>query len=655
MTNDKAAELLAAVRAVENGERSAASFFTEPAPAARPPQQAQAPAEQAPAVRRPAAAGPALRELLAEGGAPAALAAPAAEALGEGAAEALAEDPWRLLAVPGVGPEQADTFARALLGEEAGPAEPRRSAALVGWLLERAALRGHSALAPADLSRGLAEHAVPDPEAAVREAIESGAVLAFEDSLDAGPAPRTGGAAEEAEEEEQPVRMLLGLDRYALAEESLADGLARLLATLGSPAADEPDAPRSGADWDAAASSAGPGSTAELVRAVAGSGLVVHTGGEEARREPAALVAAAAGQGLRVRAAAHSPEGRARLAALVREAPATGPAAPPDEAAYAVTVAGLLAGHEGPARDEEGRWPLDLLVLQDAQLLDAETAAAVVESLPEGARLVLSGDPMLLGAAGPGNVLGDVLASRACPHVASRTPDPGPIGELVSGVGAGEWEAVEAPGREVVIVPVAAPGEAVHRSVQLVADSVPRALGVASEDTEVIALGHGGAAGTRALNAALKQQLNPGPGRFDGFDPGDRVAYSPSPGHTSVGTVSAASEDGLVIETASGTETVPRARLAGVLRHGWAITAHQAAGVRWPAAVVVVPGDAVEALTREWVYTAFSRAETHLSVVHGAVEALPQVVADRRMPERTTRLRTLLTRSMALAAADAQS
>lgn len=113
--------------------------------------------------------------------------------------------------------------------------------------------------------------------------------------------------------------------------------------------------------------------------------------------------------------------------------------------------------------------------------------------------------------------------------MASRTPDPGPIGELVSGVGIGELNQVEAPGKEVVIVPVRDAGEAVHRTVQLVADSVPRAIGIPAEQTQVITPGHGGAVGTRALNTALKERLNPGPGRFGGFDPGDRVVHSPRP------------------------------------------------------------------------------------------------------------------------------
>ncbi|OMI37197.1 hypothetical protein SPAR_22327 [Streptomyces sparsogenes DSM 40356] len=383
------------------------------------------------------------------------------------------------------------------------------------------------------------------------------------------------------------------------------------------------------AGWEAAAAAAPSPSAAELIRAVAGHGLVAHTGGEAARAEPAALVAAAGSLGLRAYAAAHTEDGRRRLAELI------------DDAA-AVTVAGLLAGQEGPGRDEDGALALDLIAVLDAPQLDVETAAMLVESLPDGARLVLSGDPGVLWSAGPGKVFADLLAARRCPQVVSRTPDPGPIGELVSAIGIGELNQVEAPGKEVVIVPVRDAGEAVHRTVQLVADSVPRALGVPSEHTQVITPGHGGAVGTRALNAALKERLNPGPGRFGGFDPGDRVAYVPAPGRALPGTVVSADAEGLHLDCAGTAVVVPREQVADTVRPGWALTAHQAVGTRWPAAVVVLPQDAAAGLTRAWVYTAFSRGERHLSVVHGADAALARAVAEIPATERTTRLRSLL-------------
>ncbi|MFJ8696221.1 ATP-dependent DNA helicase [Streptomyces roseolilacinus] len=612
----RAADLLAAVRAVESGEKPPAAFEGSPAPAA-PRRTAPPPAAPPrPRTGQPVPAGPrvvapqavaAARAVLAEGGAPETLAVRAAEVLGEAAGELLREDPWRLLAVPGVRPEQADGFARALLGAECGPGDARRTDALVGWLLEHAALRGHTALEETAVRAALAERSVPDPEEAVRHAVAEGAVLDFRDEEDEEEPDGEAEPVAEAEAGKSPV--LLGLDRYALAEESLADGLARLA--------------RSGPDprWARAA-------PPELARAVAAQGLVAHTGGEAARAEPVALARAARDLGLRAAVAVHSENGRRGLG------PEVG----------AVTVAALLSGADGPGRDEDGAFALDLLVVLDAPQLDVEAAATLVESVPDGCRLVLSGDPHVLPSAGAGRVFGDLLAARVCPQVVSRTPDPGPIGELVSAVGVGELLQVDAPGREVVIVPVRDAGEAVHRAVQLVADSVPRALGVPVEQTQVITVGHGGSAGTRALNAALKQRLNPGPGRFGGFDPGDRVAYAEAPGRTLQGRVVSADAEGLHLDCEGRPErvVVPKDRVESAVRHGWALTAHQAAGMRWPAAVVVLPGDAVGGLSRAWVYTAFSRGERHLSVVHGVDQALARAVAEVPDQERVTRLRGLL-------------
>lgn len=601
-----AADLLAAVRAVESGEKADTAFFDSPAPAPRRaaptaepvrhrvPQPVQAPRATAPETVTT------VQTVLAEGGAPEALAAQVARVLGEQAADVLREDPWRLLSVPGVRPEQADGFARALLGAECGPGDERRAAALVAWELERAALQGHTALESSAVRAALAERSVPDPGEALQQAIAEGAVLVFQDGVE-----ETEQAADGEESEQPAVPVLLGLDRYALAEESLADGLARLA--------------KAGADarWDAA-------DPTELIPAVAASGLVLHTGGEAARAEPVAVAEAARALGLRAVVAVHSENGSRRL----------GPAA--------VTVSGLLSGAEGPGRDEDGAFALDLLVVLDAAQLDVESAAMLVESMPDGSRLVLSGDPGVLCSAGAGRVFADVLAARVCPQIASRTPDPGPIGELVSGVGIGELNQVAAPGKEVVIVPVRDAGEAVHRTVQLVADSVPRAIGVPTEQTQVITVGHGGSAGTRALNAALKERLNAGPGRFGGFDPGDRVAYTPALGRTLTGTVVSADAAGLHLDCDGTPVVVPKERVESAVRHGWALTAHQAAGMRWPAAVVVLPGDAAQGLSRPWVYTAFSRAERHLSVVHGVDQALPRAVAEVASQHRTTRLRTLL-------------
>ncbi|MDQ0311891.1 hypothetical protein J2S46_006447 [Kitasatospora herbaricolor] len=644
-------------------------------------------------------------EVLTAGGAPADFAGAAVAELGEGAAELLRADPWAVLALPGVRPEQADGFARGLLGAEAGPGDTRRARALVPWLLEQAALRGDSAVEIGEVATGLERLGLPEPAAALQAVVEDGLVMPFQDEL-TGPEARAATTGSD-EDDEPPTRTLLALERLALAEESLADGLVRVMSTFvpGEDAetaapdapdeADEPNEAEEAADlggepsgagaepaaagrdqndapgteradgdgdgdgdgdslagagggteaatgtippapgpaaWEAAAAAAPSSSATALIRAVADSALVAHTGGEASRAEPAALLHAARGLGLRAWAATWTDQGRQSLAGLL----------PAGAAPDVVTLADLLAGAAGPGRSGDGTLALDLLIVLDAPLLDAELAATLLESLADGTRLVLSGDPGQLWSAGPGRFFADLLAARVCPAVASRTPDFGPIGELVSAVGIGELQPVEAPDKEVVILTAKDGGEAVHRAVQLLTDSIPRALGIPAEQVVLLTPGHGGSAGTRALNAAAKARLNPGPGRFGGFDPGDRVVHSPAPGVIRPGRVLDGDATGLHLELADGTRSTVAPAEAAKLRHGWALTVHQAVGRRWPGAVVVLPDDAGAGLTRQWVYTAFGRAERHLSVVHAAGPALPQAVAERPARPRTTRLRTIL-------------
>ncbi|GAA2153469.1 helix-hairpin-helix domain-containing protein [Kitasatospora kazusensis] len=660
------AALADAIRMVERreGDLPSADTAAEGAPGAADLRATDLDAQRAAALRAAA-------EVLTEGGAPAEFAAAALAELGEGAADALRADPWAVLALPGVRPEQADGFARGLLGATAGPGDPRRAQALVPWLLEQAALRGHSAQEIGELAAGLEKLGLPDAAGALQAVVTDGRVMAFQEEL-SGHQPAASATSED-EDDEPPMRTLLALERLALAEESLADGLVRVISTFvpgedGAEAAEDSEDSKTSEDsegevrneseseetaeagpvvpgpaaWEAAAAAAPSSSSAALIRAVADSALVAHTGGEAARAELAALLDAARGLGLRTWATTWSDQGRDSLAALL---PGTDVADAADAAAGTPPVAvlaELLTGTAGPGRATDGSLALDLLVVLDAPLLDVELAATLLEALADGTRLLLSGDPGQLWSAGPGRFFADLVAAKACPVVASRTPDFGPIGELVSGIGIGELQPVDAPDKEVVILTAKDGGEAVHRAVQLLTDSIPRALGIPVEQVVLLTPGHGGGAGTRALNAAAKARLNPGPGRFGGFDPGDRVVYSPVAGLASPGRVLDGDASGLHLELTDGTRLTLAPAQAAKLRHGWALTVHQAVGRRWPGVVVVLPDDAAAGLTRQWVYTAFGRAERHLSVVHAAGPALHQAVTERAAQPRTTRLRAIL-------------
>ena len=109
-----------------------------------------------------------------------------------------------------------------------------------------------------------------------------------------------------------------------------------------------------------------------------------------------------------------------------------------------------------------------------------------------------------------------------------------------------------------------------------------------------------------------------------------------------VGTVLEASKGAVVVAFAGGEPVSISGKSLGDLMHGWAITVHRAQGLEWPAVVAVLPPEAGGLLTRPLVYTAFTRAARHLSVVHATGSALGRAVAARDVRPRRTRLASLL-------------
>ena len=108
-------------------------------------------------------------ELLLAAGLPARLAGRAVELFGAGAHRLLRDDPWRLLQLPGVEVADADALARVAIPGVA-PSDPRRSRALVGFVLARVARDGHTVLPADEVGHDLELYRVADPDAAIADA-----------------------------------------------------------------------------------------------------------------------------------------------------------------------------------------------------------------------------------------------------------------------------------------------------------------------------------------------------------------------------------------------------------------------------------------------------------------------------------------------------
>jgi len=558
------------------------------------------------------------------------LAAGVADALGPDAARRLRDDPWALLGLPGVKLGDADRLAIAVL-TNADRQDTRRGRAIVALTLRTATRDGHTVL-PADLVvAALMAEGIGDPAAAIVAAVDSGDVLEHEPPLpddDADP-----------DAEPNPALRTLSLARYGMAEEAVAEGIARLAASAERIA--DPASVRTVAKGLDKAQQA-------AVAQVLGAGVSLLTGGPGTgkSRTVAAVVKLLRAKGTDIALAA--PTGRAakRLEELTDHP--------------AVTVHRLLGAQGtsgGFARNEE--WPLDadVIVVDEASMLDVELTAALLEACPDGTHLLLVGDPAQLPSIGPGHVLGDLIDSGVVPvtelTTLYRQAEGGAIARLATAVRGGELPVVDSPDREVVVVPATGSAEAARRVVQLVTDSIPRALGIEPGAVQVVTPVHRGPAGTIELNKALKAELNPGDGTVWGFDAGDRVVATANHmdleptgfANGEVGVVTKTGEGSIDVAFASGPVTVNGQALSD-LRHGWAITVHRAQGSEWPGVVVVLPPEAGGMLSRPLVYTALTRAERHLSIVHASGSALARAVREVDVRPRRTRLAQLLTETL---------
>jgi exodeoxyribonuclease V alpha subunit len=545
----------------------------------------------------------------------------AVDQLGSSAAATLRNDPWRLLGCAGLEPRDADVFALRMLAERPGKDDPRRGRAFTAHVLARAARDGHTVLTGETVVSALAGLDVPDPPAAITAAVDDGVAAEFTS-------------------ESAPDGTVVGLTRYAMAEEAVAEGLARLLATAKPIATPEGTTSVTGG-LDPA--------QRDAVQQLAAHGVVVLHGGPGTGKSRTVAAVVELAQARHQQIALAAPTGRAakRLEEL------TGHDASTLHRLLGAQAPAAGSGWTGTPEFLHGEsWPLDaaIVVVDETSMLDVELAAALVESCADGTHLLLVGDPAQLPSIGPGRVLADVLESGALPAVElttlHRQAEGGTIARLASAVRGGELPRVDDPTREVVVVNATSSDEASRRVLQLVTDSIPRALGIPSAEVQVVTPVHRGPAGTLALNKALKHRLNPGDGTISGFDVGDRVVATANHldegfANGEVGVVVTAADSTLTVDFGAGPVTVP-AKAIGDLVHGWAITVHRAQGSEWPAVVSVLTPEAGGMLSRPLVYTAWTRAQRHLSVVHAAGAALARGIREVGARPRRTRLTGLL-------------
>jgi exodeoxyribonuclease V alpha subunit len=555
------------------------------------------------------AGGRALRMLLAEHDVPAAVAARVHKALGGGALALLQEDPYALAKVDGIAFATADAVARAL----GTPADaPERIHAALTHVLRTSEQDGHCFLPRAELLPRAARLLELPAEVVAGHLDDAELVLDGERVLE----PRMDRTERRLAER---VRDLGGapptLD-VEVPEDPPADG----------------ESPPTATQWRA-------------VHLAAEHRLSILTGlpGTGKTATMRALVDLLRDQKRTVRLCA--PTGKAAR----RLSEATG--------AEATTIHRLLeyVPGEGFARDaDDPLTGVDLLVVDEASMLDVRLAAALLEAVGPRTHVLLVGDVDQLAPVGPGRVLEDLIASGTVPSTklveVFRQAARSLIIRAAHAIDRGEsppTTAGEDDIRDFFLIERDSADRVFAEAISLATRRLPKHYNLDPvSDLQVLVPMHKGPAGIDAFNETLRAELNPDGRAVKGtpFRLGDRIMQTRNNHERSFyngeigvivandpgrGTITLVGDDGRRL-TLDNNET-------GTLRLAYACSVHKMQGSQAPAIVIALARGHAPMLTRNLVYTAVTRSQT-VCVVVAERGALPTALSRVDASRRNTRL-----------------
>lgn len=329
--------------------------------------------------------------------------------------------------------------------------------------------------------------------------------------------------------------------------------------------------------------------------------------------------------------------------------------------AEASTVHRLLELKPGgdAAYDRDRPLDADLVVVDEASMLDLLLANKLAKAVPPGAHLLLVGDVDQLPSVGAGEVLRDLLADGGpVPAVRLtrifRQAQQSGVVTNAHRINSGVQPLTQ--GLPDFFLFAEDDTEAAGRlTVDVVARRVPAKFGLdPRRDVQVLAPMHRGPAGAGALNGLLQEAVTPGrPGlaekRFGGrtFRVGDKVTqirnnYEKGRNGVFNGTVGVVTaldtdEQRLTVLTDEDEEVPYDFDELDELAHAYAVTIHRSQGSEYPAVVIPVTTGAWMMLQRNLLYTAVTRAKK-LVVLVGSRQALGQAVRTVSAGRRCTAL-----------------
>jgi len=317
----------------------------------------------------------------------------------------------------------------------------------------------------------------------------------------------------------------------------------------------------------------------------------------------------------------------------------------------------------GFQRNAEKQLDCDLLIVDEASMIDTLLMHHLLAAVPAGATLVLVGDVNQLPSVGPGNVLNDIIASGSLPVVELkeifRQAKTSRIVVYAHQINGGIMPPVAAtdphdPSGDFYFIQQEDADKALDIILELVRERIPnnrrfrKFIKDPIEDIQVLTPMHKGVVGAENLNARLQAVLNPGNGGIARgeriYRVGDKIMqirnnYDREIFNGDIGRITAIRPDSQELRIRyEGREVAYEYADLDEITPAYAVSVHKSQGSEYPAVVIPILTQHFILLQRNLIYTAITRGRK-LVVMVGSRKALAMGVNNNKTQKRFTCLK----------------